>query len=79
MGLSNIISNEEYARLELYTELHKGLEDIEAGKVFTAEDVRQRMESRKQVYQDAKVIVKVLYNRRDWISLLKTNNIDKKV
>ncbi|MGL6202019.1 MAG: hypothetical protein ACRC3H_24120 [Lachnospiraceae bacterium] len=55
MGQSNIISNEEYARLELYTELQKGLEDIKTGKTMTADEVRQRMETRRKDYQDANV------------------------
>lgn len=55
MGHSNVISNEEYARLELYAELQKGLEDIEAGNVLTSEEVRQRMEARRKNYQDADI------------------------
>lgn len=49
---SNIITTEESSRLDLYTELQKGLKSIEAGRTKTAEDVQAHMLERRKKYYE---------------------------
>lgn len=50
-----ILNNEENAKLELYSELHKGLKAIDEGRVKTSEEVRIHMTERRNKYLEKRI------------------------
>jgi len=55
MSQHNLLSNEDNARLELYSEVQKGLHAIHQGRTKTSIEVRRQMEERRKDYHHAKV------------------------